>query len=250
MTTDTTLMMATYNRLDLTKRMIESLFSSDTGRDYNLVIIENNSQDGTRDYLDKMEYPSQLKKFILVKNEDNLGIAIARNQGLVEADKLGTKWYCTLDNDVEMPEGWLGECVNILSANKSYAGIGCNMEEKPYPLVTKNGFTFQDKPKGNLGTACMVFPKAIHNMLGFFNTEYGKYGLEDSDFGMRVRACGFKLGYIERMGTHFGVGDADKGEYRKYKTETHNKFLNLFNKNVHAYMSRKKPLFIKCNVGL
>ena len=245
---DTTLMMATYNRLDLTQRMIEHLFKVDPGRDYNLVIIENNSVDGTRDYLANLAKPERLKELKIILNEENKGIAIARNQGLNGADELETTWYCTLDNDVEMPEGWLQECIDILSANKTYAAIGVNMEDKPYRHVTKNGFTFQDKPQGNLGTACMVFTKAIHKMLGFFNTEYGPYGEEDADFGMRIRALGFKLGYISRMGTHFGVGEADQGEYREFKTACHKSNLRQFNANARAYMTKQKSLFIPCKI--
>jgi GT2 family glycosyltransferase len=183
---------------------------------------------------------------VLSANAENKGIAIGRNQALKIADESfpDTKWLCTLDNDVEMPEGWLTECIQIIEANPAFGMIGVNMEGKPYQIITSNGKTFQNKPAGNLGTACIVFPKSVHKMLGFFNTEYGKYGEEDADWGMRARVVGYKLGYIEKMGTHFGEGENDVGEYREYKTACHKKNLAKFNANCGAYARREKAIYI------
>lgn len=241
-----TLMMATYNRLDLTKRTMEGLFKS-VNVPVNLAIIDNASSDGTVDYLadilPKAKTDHQIDIYIQ-QNSENKGIAIARNQNLKLADDLKTDWYCTIDNDVEMPEGWLTECIDIIKAVPKYGMIGVNMEGIPYPKVTEKGKTFQRKPQGNLGTACIVFPKNVHKMLGFFTTEYGKYGEEDADFGMRARVVGYQMGYISEMGNHFGVGELDTGKYREWKTACHKKNLSQFQANCKAYYSGQKPIYI------
>lgn len=242
---DVTLMMVTFNRLNLTKRMLNSLVSS-TKRPFNFVIIDNNSEDGTLAYVSAFLKEHKEIPSVILSNSENKGIAIARNQALkLVDDKFSdTKWYSTLDNDVEMPTGWLSNCIEIMEANPKYGMIGVNMEGKPYPIVTENGKTFQKKPAGNLGTACTVFPKNVHRMLGFFNTEYGKYGEEDADWGMRARVVGYQLGYIEQMGTHFGEGENDVGEYREYKTACHKQNLAKFNTNCRAYALRQKAIYI------
>lgn len=255
--TDTTLMMVTYNRLDLTKRTINCLWN--TGRLFNLVVVDNGSTDGTPEYLVNLKleaeaevnndhdclapYPT-ISHVELILLPENKGIAVGRNLALKKADELKTQWYCTIDNDVECPEGWLEECVKILKANKTFGALGVNMEERPYPLITKSGYTFQEKPRGNLGTACMVFRKQLHQMIGFFTTEYGLYGEEDSDFGMRSQVAGFKLGYIERMGTHLGADESEKNSYREFKTKQHADNLSLFKQNCAKYYQRTKPLYI------
>lgn len=244
MTEITTLMMVTYNRLSLTKQTIGGLLEK-TKRPFNLVIVDNNSQDGTKEYLptvskDNREY---LKAIHIIFNDKNEGIALARNQALKQAVNMGSKWFCTIDNDIEVPEGWLNNCIEILKANKAYGAIGVNMEGVQYPIVTKNGCTFQDKPKGNLGTACMVFPQTTHKMLGFFK-EYNKYGLEDSDFGMRVRCAGLKLGYILSPGLHCGDDSGEQNEYRKFKTNQHDSKLKEFNRNCALYVQGKLPIYI------
>lgn len=234
-----TLMMVTYNRLELTKQTINNLLK--TIKDISLVIVDNGSSDGTQDYLKTLNDKIDTHLILL---EDNKGIAIGRNLALKKADELGTKWYCTIDNDVEMPVGWLNECINILIQNKGFGAIGVNMENVQYPIITRNGVTFQEKPAGNLGTACMVFRKQIHQMIGFFNTEYGAYGEEDADFGMRIRVAGFKMGYIKSMGIHLGSDESDVSEYREFKTKQHADNLKLFKTNCALYARHQKPLYI------
>lgn len=232
--------MVTYNRLNLTKETINDLKNT-VKSNYNFIIIDNNSTDGTVEYLKK------LNPTILVLNEQNKGIARARNQCLHEANILNTEFYCFIDNDVKMPVGWLEESIDILSKNRDYAMIGVNMEGRPYPIINKNECKFQNKPQGNLGTACVVFPKSTHKLLGFFNTkDYSPfYGLEDTDFGMRARFAGLKLGYIERMGSHLGVGEQDIGEYRKFKTKEHDSYIKSFHENCRLYAAKKKSLYVK-----
>ena len=89
----------------------------------------------------------------------------------------------------------------------------------------------------------MVFPKSLHKLLGYFNTEYGLYSMEDSDFGMRIRCLGLKLGYIKENGTHLGEGEYDTGSYREFKTKAHSYNLKLFNENCRLYASGKKPIY-------
>jgi glycosyltransferase involved in cell wall biosynthesis len=251
------IMMVTYNRLDLTKETLDCLIKN-TQYPFKLIVIDNNSTDGTGEYLfdflsnniqeDDGSPPKGLQGFTLKTNKENKGIAIGRNQALLRSK---SNWLCTIDNDVFVPNGWLAECIDILKKNRQYAAIGVNMEGVSYPLTTINGKEFQNKAQGNLGTACMVFNRSLHKMIGFFNWKDYKgegavthYAMEDSDYGMRIRVLGLKLGYIKGMGKHLGEGERDVGEYRDLKTKAHKKNLPKFNANCRAYMRRDKKLYI------
>ncbi len=241
---ETTLMMVTYNRLELTKQTLDHLFANDPGVDYNLVIIDNGSTDGTVAFLDAINNNGRLKKLIIVKLTENKGIAIGRNIALKEADKLNTIWYSTIDNDVLLPINWLYDCIEVLRNNSTYGMMGVNFESQKFPIIKLNGFEIQNKAQGNLGTACTVFHKRFHQLLGFFNTEYGLYGEEDADMGMRARAIGLKLGYLKENGVHLGEGERDIGEYREFKTKAHQNNLLKFNQNARAYFSKQKQFYI------
>jgi O-antigen biosynthesis protein len=241
----TSIMFCAYNRLNLTKRMLKS-FLQNTTSPYRLLIVDNGSQDGTPDYLHETFDRSEWEHCVGVElkfNEQNRGIAIGRNQGLLMADKHNDEYLCTLDNDIEFPEHWLEDCLDIIKANPRFA-IGINFEGTEYPFQSINGKTFQVKPAGNLGTACAVFPRHLHQAIGFFTTDYGLYGEEDADFFFRARMVGYQMGYLKEKGIHFGEGAEDTGPYREFKTQQHKDNLAKFQANCYAYMQRRKPYYI------
>lgn len=243
MTECTDLMMVTYNRLALTRRTLDNLFAV-TRRPFRLIVVDNASGDGTVAYLRERLSAVDSDYFVgwkLHQNQTNKGIAVGRNQGLRLSE---ANWLATLDNDVLLPEGWLTECIGILTANRKFGAVGVSFEAKNYPLVVRGGFEFEVKKAGNLGTACMVFSRALFEKIGYFNTDYKMYAHEDADWGWRVRTLGFKLGYIKRHGIHLGEDSGDTGEYREMKNRFHARNLPLFFENCKQYASRKKSVFL------
>lgn len=243
------IMMVTYNRSSLTKQTLDNLFAV-TDYPFELIIVDNASSDDTLNYLNDFLKSVKNHYFInskIISLQENKGIAIGRNIALKAAD-VNSKYLATIDNDVILPDNWLSKSINIISKVPKYGMIGVNFEGKNYPIIKYDEFEVQHKHEGNLGTACMVFTKQLHQMIGYFNyLDYGKYGLEDSDFGFRARVSGFSLGYIKDNGTHLGVGEHDQGEYREFKTNEHNQYLKLFYNNCRAYYNKSKPIKINFN---
>ena len=238
----TSIMLTTYNRLSLTQRMLDNFFQVTTSP-YRLIIVDNGSADGTPQYLQKLQPPENCLSFDTILNQENKGIASGRNQGLKQANIYGEQWLATLDNDIELPKNWLEDCTNIIRVNPRFT-VGVNLEGVTYPLMTQNGKTFQYKAKGNLGSACMVFNRGLHDKIGYFTTEYQKYGEEDADWGFRTLMAGYNLAYLLEPGCHFGVGELDTGEYRKFKDECRLQNIAKFQQNCHAYMRKEKPIYI------
>jgi GT2 family glycosyltransferase len=237
------IMMVSYNRLELTKKTLESLFET-TKCKYRLLIVDNGSTDGTLEYLKSLEPPTKYcKNYDLLLNTENKGISIGRNQALLMANKYEDKYLATIDNDVIMPNGWLQKCMDIMAINPNYS-IGVNFESIKYPLITLKNKTFQFKDKGNLGTAGMVFPRTLHNIIGFFRDYNLKYSCEDSNWSFRGRMAGYQFGYLEEMGIHIGEGEADTGEYRIFKDECHKQALKPFQQDCYDYMAKRKPIYI------
>jgi len=236
------IMMVTYNRLELTKQTVDNIYKT-VKMPFEFIIIDNASTDGTTDYLFEL---LKTKDNVFVQfNKVNEGIARGRNSALLKADELKTEWYVTIDNDVLFHNGWLNECIDILKNNKHFGAIGVSFEDIIYPIIQSNGYEFEYKSKGNLGTACMVFHKSLHKMIGFFSVEYSKfYGIEDTNWGNRIIFAGLKIGYIKTHGVHLGVGAADVGEYREFKTKEHNDYLQQYYKDYALYASGKKSLYI------
>src|SRR5260370_27603063 len=111
-------------------------------------------------------------------------------------------------------------------------------------MVSKSGKEVKLKKLGNLGTACIVFNRKLHSMIGFFCMEYEKYGEEDPDLCARARIAGYEMGYIKQNGNHFGQGELDQGEYRAFKDACRSKNIAKFRENCYAYASGRKPIYI------
>ncbi len=238
------IMMVTYNRLELTKRMFEN-FLRTTDSDYRLIVVDNGSVDGTVEWLKQLNpVGGHCQAYHTHFNEKNMGIAIGRNQGLLIADKYQDPYLCTIDNDVELHVGWLTQCLDVVKSNNKFT-IGVNFEGRNYPEQLVNGHKVQWKKEGNLGTACSVFHRKLHDAIGFFIMDFGLYGEEDADFFFRARQAGWQVGYLPTNGVHFGEGELDTGEYREFKTAQHQKNLKAFQKNCWDYMGRMRSINIK-----
>lgn len=246
--------MVTYNRLDLTKETLDYIWKN-TKYPFHLAIVDNGSTDGTVEFLKEEieKKPAGLRldgpqeffvESAIQYNAENKGIAPGRNQALKLAEKWSDPWLSTFDNDVYVPDGWLKEAINIMTKNPQYGMIGVNMENVTYPMVNLNDQEFQEKPRGNLGTACTVFPRSLHKMLGYFCKSFEFYGHEDADFGFRTRVLGLKLGYIKENGKHLGEGEQDKGAYREFKNKYGKENLPKFHQNCSDYYNKKKSLYI------
>jgi O-antigen biosynthesis protein len=231
----------TYNRLELTKTTFKSLFEK-TDHPFRLIVVDNGSEDGTIEWLKDFKHNNPFCQSIdLHFNEKNLGIASGRNRCLKIANQYNDPWLSTIDNDIEFIDGWLTKCIDFLLVNPNFS-IGLNMEDVNYPIQKFNGKEIQLKSKGNLGTACTVFPRDLHNKLGYF-VSYGLYSCEDSNFYIRSRVVGYKMGYLPENGIHLGVGDNDTGEYREWKHKLHQEAVNKFKADCYLYYNKQKPIY-------
>lgn len=101
----------TWNRLEFTKKTLPPLIESmgDIGE---LYIIDNNSADGTIEYLKTI---STKKVSSITYNEENRGIAGAMNQ-FFSMTKGNYELFGKVDNDTIVPENWLVELSSVIGA--------------------------------------------------------------------------------------------------------------------------------------
>lgn len=252
MNNTTSVMMTTYNRLDLTKRMIES-FLKTTKSFFRFIVVDNGSVDDTPFWLHNdlnkmMRSNYYCQSYDVYLNHDNKGIASGRNQGLKIANKYKDPYLCCIDNDAEMPDNWLAKCIDFLQANPKFS-IGVNMEDVNYPLMEKNGKMCQYKKDGNLGSACMVFPRHLHSLIGYFSTEMNKfYGEDDANWGFRARIAKYELAYLPENGIHFGVGELDSGAYREFKDNCRKENIQKFRQDCMDYMRGVRSIYYQFKV--
>ena len=116
-----TILMTVYNHLDLTKKALESLYSTTNKEDYHLIIIDNGSLQETKNYLDN-------ELSILFPNMDYEVIHQA-NMGWIKAinnnyKKINTFYFLTCHNDIIFEKDWLLKMLKRFSDDDNIAMVG------------------------------------------------------------------------------------------------------------------------------
>jgi len=254
--------MITYNRLEFTRQVIQALLALDAGYQYALTVVDNGSNDGTREYLQELKENQIIKNLVLL--DENVGVAKASNLAWSMEPLAG--YYLKLDNDIVIRKsGWLGKMVDVVNFLPEAGAVAYNFEPVSYPLVSLQGISVRPKLNRNLGGACILIPKRTHDLLGFWCEDYGLYGEEDTDFGVRVEYSGqFNL-YMEEeeIGFHLPAGRAAKigflfrardgveefmhADYRAWKDKTRrsNMKSGIFKRNISNYSACGRSLFLR-----
>lgn len=103
-----------FNRLEKSRRCVESILKYTQGIDYELILIDSGSEDGTLAYFKSVPY--EKKRVIHITR--NLGEAYAYTT--VSLGQLG-KFVCMVQNDLILTANWME---NLLTCMKSDANIG------------------------------------------------------------------------------------------------------------------------------
>lgn len=111
---EVTIIIQAYNRLEKTRRCVESVLKYTGGIDYELLLIDNGSTDGTLAYFQSV--PVEKKTILHVTK--NLGTLYPHL--LLNPAKFG-RYICTLNNDIIVTQNWLS---NLLLCIKSDPRIG------------------------------------------------------------------------------------------------------------------------------
>ncbi len=199
-----------YNGLEILDDCLSSLFKN-TFKNFNTILIDNGSTDGSQQMVTK-KYP----QVNLVQNIENLGYAGACNQGIELAE---SELILLLNNDTVMPENFLQEMSAALLANKNAAmiqpkilsiqdkqffdysgGAGGEMDILGYPFARGRIFDLVEKDKKQYdqmeskvfwtsGCALMV-KKSVLQKIGDLDEDFFAHQ-EEIDLNWRAQIAGY-----------------------------------------------------------
>ncbi|SHI17921.1 Glycosyl transferase family 2 [Sporobacter termitidis DSM 10068] len=192
----------TFNRLGLTARNLNSLLSNTTD-DFELHIIDNNSQDGTWDYVQTLT-DSRIKS--KTRFEINFGPIYSVNFNL--ARRRPDQYFIVIEGDVhQYAPDWISRFMRVFEAFPEVGLLGMS-RPSPYPpflpevsLQERNGVNYlqlaRTEVNGTLdfipGQCQMLRPELI-SMLGYWCEECG-YG--DAELSLRTNNyTPYKAGFV------------------------------------------------------
>ncbi|MBI4611256.1 MAG: glycosyltransferase [Candidatus Rokubacteria bacterium] len=185
----------TFNRIDLTKRTIEC-YRGHVRHPYRLICVDNGSTDGTPDYL------RSVADFVIA-NSANTGPSRARNLGYAVTT---SEYVLFSDNDIEFEadvitrlvtamehEPRLGLVAPLLQHYLEETGnfpTGASLAEMTAVAAARAPASLQDIPL--LMSTVVLARRSMIEEIGPWDTGYGLYGHEDSDYTLRARARGWR----------------------------------------------------------
>jgi len=113
------IIIVSWNVKDFLIKCLESCFSKLKGIDFEVIVSDNASQDGTQDIVEK-KFPN----IKLIKNEKNLGFAAGNNKAI----KIAKGEYVLLLNpDTEFLDDSIKYAIEKMKKNKNIGALGCNI---------------------------------------------------------------------------------------------------------------------------
>lgn len=250
------------NGVEHLKRLMRSFRDNTNYSNYEIIIIDNASSDGSLEFLEENKYKLPIK---LIKNKENVSFSRGCNQGSKLAQG---ELFVFMNNDIQLLPGWLDNLIDCYLKNKNIVGsIGTKLiypEKKNFKLSNRLqhvGIKFEFDPHNafyrpyNFGigesvlnyrensiypaltAALLMVPRDRFEEVGGFDENYF-YGYEDIDFGLKLTKSGYRnvlcaksCAFHYEFGTQEHDDNTDVAKRRR-------KNMEIFKKKWHLFLVR------------
>ncbi|HZN07387.1 MAG TPA: glycosyltransferase family A protein, partial [Pyrinomonadaceae bacterium] len=206
----------TYNRSALLRNAVDSVLAQDTQVPFEIVIVDNNSQDDT----------AAVVRSLLDAHRGRLRYVVEREQGNAHARNCGVETATAgiiafIDDDVTVASNWLTSLKQALDARQDLSFVGGKVLPQwngaPPSWVTPehwaplalldygpDEFVIAGKSPRGLLTANIAFRRSVFEEVGRFSPHLQRVkdfigSMEDTEFLMRVCRSGKQGMYLPQM---------------------------------------------------
>ncbi|MGG3225362.1 glycosyltransferase [Bacillus subtilis] len=250
----TSIIVLTYNQLALTKQCLESIWKHTNNDCIEVIVIDNGSHDGTRDYL------KQITSIKAIFNKTNEGFAKACNQGLEVASGDNILF---LNNDTIVTNQWLEPMIKLLYQDDKIGMVGpvSNYVSGPQqvPVNYTNVEEIEDfsrlyclqqrgrsKAVLRLVGFCLLVKKKVLDEVGGFDERFVGGSFEDDDLSLRVLQAGYQLkialdSFVHHHGHATFTGNPDLSISQLYE-ENRQRFIDKWKVDVTTFFDSQPQL--------
>ncbi|WP_424138808.1 glycosyltransferase family 2 protein [Roseomonas chloroacetimidivorans] len=212
----------TYNRIERLREVIDAVLRN-TAHPYCLMVADDGSSDGTVEYV--------IKKKVPVVGRINKGIAWNKNRALYTLrNYAGAENIIILEDDT-LPNTFGWEQHWLEAARKS--GYSTYAHPKMRDQIIAGSGTVED-PYACIGitSQCSVVSMCALDTVGYFDTRFKGYGVEDGEWSTRLRGSGFGTVKVPKEDGNYikanvmidgGVHTLDVASYRNNDEVTKNR---------------------------
>ena len=245
-----------YNTKELTKQAIQSVVDKTEGVEYEIIVVDNDSKDGSVEELKKIFQ----NKITIIESKENLGFGRANNLGIKQSKG---KYVFLLNSDTELINNAIKIFYDYMEQNMQVGVCGGNLyniNNEPatsYCMYKKNinsyiywrivqiisklfaifnrkkfycNFNYSNKVKevGYISGADMFIRRKALDKSGLFDENIFMYG-EDIDLNFRIKECGYLIKSIPQAkifhleNASFKI-DTDENILKNYKIRKHSEY--------------------------
>ena len=138
---DVSIIIINWNTKEILRDCIESVYEQAGDVDYEIIVVDNASTDGSREMI-----RDEFKQVVLIGNTENRGFAAANNQGMAIAKG---RYVLLLNSDTVVLKNSIANTVRFADENPKAAVTGCRILN----------------PDGTLQLTCFMFPSVLNMFL-------------------------------------------------------------------------------------
>lgn len=215
------IIIVTYNRKEFLEKCLSSLLPTLKEINYELLMLDNNSTDKTREYMEKLAGTDNRIKTIF--SDTNTGTGAKSTLAEIAAGE----YIIGIDDDVWLfPDNWVQD---MIFAYNSIPGMGYLSTDviqdetttgaKAPESVYSSEYYENNKIHLQVGPAggwCFMVSRSVYKIVGKFAHPKGRifYG-EDGDYVLRMIKHGLKAGILKGLKVYHATGPVNNEQYKK-----------------------------------
>lgn len=213
------LIIVTYNRIGFLKECVSSLLPTLKNINYELIIVNNASTDGTNEYLEQLQ--SSIKNLKIVSAGKNIG----NNAKALGIETSKGDFMIGIDDDViSFPDGWIEKMIHGYKVipKMGYLATDVVQDETTtgakYPEETYTNEEHDDVvlQVGMTGGWCFMISRNIYNKVGkFLKFKNRIFFAEDGDYVNRTINKGLRYGILKGIKVYHATGDFHNKKFKK-----------------------------------
>lgn len=266
---DVSIIIVNYNTKKLTLECIQSIYHSNTSYQFEIILVDNNSTDGTVDAIVD-EFPN----IKVIANQENVGFSKANNQAINHSNG---RYILLLNSDTIVKNGTIDTMVQFMDENKEIGASGCKVVlpdgtldkacHRGFPTPSASFYyisglarRFPNNPRFSgyhlshlnmddihevdcLVGAFMLVRSETISQVGLLDETFFMYG-EDIDWCYRIKEAGWKIYYHPHVEIIHYKGASSRKKPFKIVYEFH-RAMYLFHRK---HYSEKYPFIVNLAV--
>ncbi|HWR22066.1 MAG TPA: glycosyltransferase [Feifaniaceae bacterium] len=236
----TAIVILTYNNLKYNQDCIESVRKHTAEGSYELIVVDNGSADGTREWLKTQ------RDIKLLLNDENAGFPKGCNMGIALAEP-GSD-ILLLNNDTVVTARWLENLQTCLYSAEDIGACGavCNHNENLQLAELNYGDDFEamqrlaeENNRSDSGRweeklfligFCILIKRKVIGEIGLLDEAYSPGYVEDNDYCLRILTAGYRLMLCHDCFIHHYLGSQFRKDLDRFYPVLHKNRALFFQK--------------------